>query len=151
MKKDESIQGEGRSDISKNSRGKEEEEEEKTNIGNNVVLLDLCCGTGTIGIALSSYVSKVIGIEMVETAVEDAKVNAQLNNIQNAEFIAGKVEDVLKSALSILKDQDIVAILDPPRAGVHPSVIKSIRECPLIKRIYFISCDAQAAVQNFVE
>lgn len=85
-------------------------------------VLDLCCGTGTIGICLASKVAQVIGIELVEEAVNDAKDNIERNNVQNMTVMAGKVEDKLKSAVQMCQSSEIVAIADPPRAGLHPSV-----------------------------
>lgn len=89
----------------------------------STVLLDICCGTGTIGICLSEKVARVIGVEMCESAVADARRNASRNGITNTLFIAGKVEDKIREMLSLVPDsQECVAVLDPPRAGVHNSV-----------------------------
>jgi len=88
--------------------------------GNNeTVLLDLCCGTGTIGLTLASRMKKVIGVEMVHTAIEDAKINAALNGITNVEFFANKVEDVIESIIRSAGDAPIVAVVDPPRSGLR--------------------------------
>jgi tRNA (uracil-5-)-methyltransferase len=118
------------------------------------VLLDLCCGTGTIGLCLSKHVKRVIGVEMVEAAVENAKVNAIRNGVTNASFVCGRVEhalkgvldDVLRSDAALLSSTapDIVAILDPPRCGVHNSVLKWLRNCNAVRRIVYISCDQRA-------
>lgn len=115
------------------------------------VLLDLCCGTGTIGICLARYVRRVIGIEMVEAAVENAKDNMKKNSVTNAAFFAGKVEDVfldvMKDAFETAEDRegsDIVAILDPPRSGLHPTVVKWLRCMQSIKRMVYISCEQRA-------
>jgi tRNA (uracil-5-)-methyltransferase len=78
------------------------------------VLLDLCCGTGTIGITMAKSVSKVIGVEIVPEAIVDAKANAERNGITNVEYYASKVEDKL-DVLTNNYDEDVVAILDPPR------------------------------------
>lgn len=89
----------------------------------STVLLDICCGAGTIGICLSGQVARVIGVEMCESAVIDARRNASQNGINNAIFIAGKVEDKIREVLSHVPDShECVAVLDPPRAGVHNSV-----------------------------
>ncbi|KAJ3052904.1 tRNA methyltransferase 2 [Rhizophlyctis rosea] len=118
----------------------------------NVVLLDLCCGTGTIGITMASKVKRVIGVEMVKAAIDDAKFNATLNGVNNVEYYCGKVEDVIQKVLSTVEDEDeVVAVLDPPRAGVHADVIKAVRNRLDVKRIVFVSCDANAAFQNFVD
>ncbi|GJQ08268.1 hypothetical protein GpartN1_g59.t1 [Galdieria partita] len=113
-------------------------------------VLDLCCGTGTIGMCLASKVAQVIGIELVEEAVNDAKVNMERNNIQNMTVLAGKVEDKLKAAIHLCRSSQIVAIADPPRAGLHPSVIKTLRNVVKIKRLIYISCNPANFVGNAV-
>ncbi|XP_025068107.1 tRNA (uracil-5-)-methyltransferase homolog A isoform X3 [Alligator sinensis] len=82
-------------------------------------VLDICCGTGTIGLSLAKKVKKVIGIELCQEAVEDAKVNAQINELSNVEFHCGKAEDIVPSLINILASQNLITIVDPPRAGLH--------------------------------
>ena len=121
------------------------------------ILLDLCCGTGTIGICLAPRVKQVIGIEMVADAIENAKINAQRNGVDNATYICGKVEHALSDVLSNLnvtaaagriekeeEEEEVVAILDPPRAGVHKTVIQWLRNSACVKRIIYISCEQRA-------
>lgn len=119
------------------------------------LILDLCCGTGTIGIATSklNIVEKVVGIELCSSAVDDAIFNASLNNVENVDYICSKVEDALQKCLKNLSTEnvEIVAILDPPRSGVHRNVIYALRDCRWINRIIFVSCNPQAAVKNWVE
>ena len=109
----------------------------KDYIGNtkDKTVFDLYCGTGTIGILVSENAKKVIGIELIEEAVEAAKENAIKNNITNCEFIAG---DVLKE-IDNLTDKPDVIILDPPRDGIHPKAINKIIDfgCP---EIVYVSC-----------
>jgi tRNA (uracil-5-)-methyltransferase len=110
-------------------------------------LLDLCSGTGTIGLTLAKYVKKVIGIELVESAVANAQRNAERNGIANAVFHCGRVEHLLPTvinALSAEERNDIVAILDPPRAGVNGTVLKWIRGTETIRRVVYISCEQKA-------
>lgn len=104
------------------------------------VLLDLCCGTGSIGITLSKYFKKIIGIELLQSAVIDAINNAELNNLQNAQFIMGKLEDKLESVLMENKNEKIFAIIDPPRAGLHPKVRKTLLKSSL-KEFIYVSCN----------
>jgi len=85
------------------------------------ILLDLCCGTGTIGLTLASRVKKVIGVEMVEEAIADAKLNAALNGIQNVEYHCSKVEDVIDEIIKSAGSSPIVAVVDPPRNGLRKS------------------------------
>ncbi|KAI8902403.1 S-adenosyl-L-methionine-dependent methyltransferase [Globomyces pollinis-pini] len=118
-----------------------------------VILLDLCCGTGTIGISLAPYVKKVIGIEMCESAVIDARKNAEANGLKNIEFFAGKVEDMIHGVFksSVSPNDKVIAVLDPPRAGLHHSVIKNIRAYSSLKHIVFVACDMQNSMQNLVD
>lgn len=114
-------------------------------------VLDVCCGTGTIGISLAKRVKKVIGIELCQEAVEDAKVNAKLNGLSNVEFHCGKAEDVFPNVLSALVSPSVTAIVDPPRAGLHSKVILAIRRAEHLKRLVYVSCNAKAAMNNFID
>ena len=116
------------------------------------VLLDICCGTGTIGMIMSNYVERVIGIEMIESAIADAKLNVELNGIKNIEFKCAKVESVIKEVISSIPEGvPIVVVLDPPRSGVHADVIKTLRACPRIDRVIFVACNPNATIGNFVD
>ncbi len=116
------------------------------------VLLDVCCGTGTIGMIMSPFVERVVGIEMVESAVEDAKLNASLNAIENIEFKCAKIEAVAREVIAgIPEGTPIVVVLDPPRSGVHSDVIKAIRACQRINRVVFVACNPAAVVGNLVD
>ncbi|MCK9305488.1 MAG: 23S rRNA (uracil(1939)-C(5))-methyltransferase RlmD, partial [Bacteroidales bacterium] len=106
----------------------------------NETVYDLYTGTGTIALFMASGAKKVIGIEYVPEAIEDALFNAENNGIKNARFFAGDMKDILKP--SFIEDNGIpdVLILDPPRAGIHPDVAKVIVEAnPSI--IVYISCN----------
>ncbi|CAF2056760.1 unnamed protein product [Rotaria magnacalcarata] len=120
-------------------------------LDNETVLLDICCGTGTIGITLSNSVKEVVGIEMIKDAVEDAKRNAKLNNINNIEFIAEKIENVINKLVKKYSQHRLVAILDPPRAGVHRRVIQTLRSAENIKVLGYIACNPQLATHNLVD
>ncbi|KAM7416378.1 hypothetical protein PAMA_018445 [Pampus argenteus] len=114
-------------------------------------VLDVCCGTGTIGISLAKRVKKVIGIELCQEAVEDAKVNAKLNGLSNVEFHCGKAEDVFPNILNALVSPNVTAIVDPPRAGLHSKVILAIRRAEYLKRLVYVACNAKAAMTNFID
>ncbi|XP_078483580.1 tRNA (uracil-5-)-methyltransferase homolog A isoform X1 [Ciona intestinalis] len=117
-------------------------------------LLDVCCGTGTIGLTLSSCVNRLVGVDICEQAIIDAVKNATLNNITNAEFYVGKAEDVLPKAiegLSGINSLNLVAVVDPPRCGLHAKVIKVIRQCPAIQYLIYVSCSVDQAKTNFVD
>ncbi|KAM8865757.1 tRNA (uracil-5-)-methyltransferase homolog A [Synchiropus picturatus] len=114
-------------------------------------VLDVCCGTGTIGISLAKRVKKVIGIELCQEAVEDAKVNAKLNGLSNVEFHCGKAEDVFPSILNSVVSPNVTAIVDPPRAGLHSKVILAIRRAEHLKRLVYVACNGKAAMNNFID
>lgn len=101
----------------------------------NQVIFDLYCGTGTIAQIMAPVAKKVFGIEIVEEAVEAAKENAALNNLNNCRFIAG---DVMKKVDELKEKPDLI-ILDPPRAGIHPKAIHKIIDFNPPKFIY-VSC-----------
>ncbi|XP_052260263.1 tRNA (uracil-5-)-methyltransferase homolog A-like [Dreissena polymorpha] len=118
---------------------------------NSTTVLDICCGTGTIGLTVAQ-VSKVIGVEMCSQAVEDAKTNAQLNGVTNVEYHCAKAEDIIKEVTRSVRGSDeVVAIVDPPRSGLHSSVIVSIRNCRNIKRLVYVSCNMNGAMNNFID
>lgn len=111
--------------------------------GEKDIIFDLYSGTGTIGISLSTRAKKVIGIEIVEEAVEMAKENAIANNVKNIEFIAGDV----KEEVSKLTNSPKLIILDPPRAGINPKALKDIIGFNS-KQILYISCNPKMLVQD---
>lgn len=100
-------------------------------------VLDLYCGTGTIGIYISDVVSKITGIEVVSDAIESANTNKKINNAENIEFILGKVED----KLDFISNNNIdTVIVDPPRSGLHKKVIPILEKISP-KTIIYVSCD----------
>lgn len=141
-------------------------------------VLDLCCGTGTQGITVASKCRSVVGIEVSHSAIQDAKFNAQLNGILNAEFYAGRVEQVFGQVLERLAlCPEIDAIINPGRAGVGEcrpisfflpwlplgfyflislhfvghEVIRLLRENERIRRLVYVSCQPDGpAMKNFV-
>uniref|UniRef100_A0A1Y1LUL4 tRNA (uracil(54)-C(5))-methyltransferase n=3 Tax=Photinus pyralis TaxID=7054 RepID=A0A1Y1LUL4_PHOPY len=117
----------------------------------NTTVVDICCGTGTIGLCFAKHCNQVLGIELVAQAVADAKENAKSNGIDNCEFFCGKAEDLLNSVLYRVKNEDIIAVVDPPRAGLHHKAILQLRKATKIKKLVYISCNANAAMKNFVD
>ncbi len=100
-------------------------------------ILDLYCGIGTISLFAAKSAGRVIGVEVVPQAIQNAKENAQRNNIQNAEFILGKAEDV---APSLAKEKPAVIFLDPPRKGADQKALGAILTMAPEKAVY-ISCN----------
>lgn len=99
------------------------------------IVFDLYSGTGTIAQILAPVAKKVVGVEIIEEAVEAAKINATMNNLDNCEFIA---DDVLK-ALDNIKEQPDIIVLDPPRDGIHPKALEKIIDYGVDNMVY-ISC-----------
>ncbi|XP_068013651.1 tRNA (uracil-5-)-methyltransferase homolog B [Melanerpes formicivorus] len=126
---------------------------ELSQAGEDTIFLDICCGTGTISLCLAHQVSKVIGVEVVEKAIEDARWNAAFNGISNCEFQSGKAEAVLPRLLSSWEDgRPLVAVVNPSRAGLHYRVVQAIRNCTSLRRLLYISCKPEGeAMRNFVE
>ncbi len=102
-------------------------------------VLDLYCGNGTISIFLSPSAKKVIGVEAVEETVQNARRNAELNAVNNCEFIQGETKKVLKD-LELDNRTPQLVVIDPPRAGLHPRGIKSLLNIKPLKIIY-VSCN----------
>lgn len=101
---------------------------------------DLYTGTGTIANFVAASAAKVVGVEYVPEAIEDAHVNAEMNQIANTSFFAGDMKDVLNDAFIQENGRPDVIIVDPPRAGMHPDVVETIlRAAPL--RIVYVSCN----------
>ena len=107
------------------------------------VVFDLYCGTGTIGQITAGKAKKVVGLELIEEAVEAAKENAKLNNLTNCEFIAGDVAETIKQ----VKDKPDIIILDPPRSGVHPKALGYVIRFNA-KEIIYVSCNTKTLVEN---
>ena len=106
----------------------------------NELVYDLYTGTGTIANFVARQASKVIGIEYVPEAIEDAKINSNINNIDNTLFYAGDMKDVLTDAFIAEHGRPDVMIVDPPRAGMHDDVVKVILNASP-RRIVYVSCN----------
>ncbi len=111
---------------------------------------DLYTGTGTIALFIARNVASVIGIEYVPEAIEDAKINALNNGIDNCDFYAGDMKDILTSDfISQNGGAPDVVILDPPRAGLHPDVIKVLLEVKPSKIVY-VSCNTATQARDIL-
>ena len=111
------------------------------------IVYDLYTGTGTIAQFVSKKAAKVIGIEYVPEAIEDAKANAAANGISNCEFFAGDMKDVLTDGFIAEHGRPDVIILDPPRAGIHPDVAKVILNAAP-ERIVYVSCNPASQARD---
>ncbi|MDE6268038.1 MAG: 23S rRNA (uracil(1939)-C(5))-methyltransferase RlmD [Muribaculaceae bacterium] len=110
------------------------------NLKGDELVYDLYTGTGTIANFVARKCRKVIGIEYVPEAIEDAKVNSAVNGIENTEFLAGDMKDVLTDDFIAEKGRPDVMIVDPPRAGMHQDVVDVILNAEP-KRIVYVSCN----------
>lgn len=109
-------------------------------LSGNETLYDLYCGTGSIGIFCSQNAGKVVGVEVIEEAIEDARENATLNNLDKTHFYAGDVIDICDDDFFAKHGRPDVIITDPPRAGMHEKLIKKINEmaAPIV---VYVSCN----------
>ena len=117
------------------------------NLTGNEIVYDFYTGTGTIAQFVAKNAKKVIGVESVPEAIEDAKLNAQLNNIKNVEFFAGDMKDVFNTNFINTHGQPDVIITDPPRDGMHKNVVTKILEI-LPKRIVYVSCNSATQARD---
>ncbi len=114
-------------------------------LGGNETVLDLYCGTGTIAIWLAAQARKVIGLELADSAIVDARRNCLINGIDNCEFLLGDVKDTLGT---IQTAPDLV-VIDPPRAGMHKDVLKQVcRLAPV--NIVYVSCNPATLARDML-
>lgn len=106
-------------------------------------VFDLFCGTGTISQIMALKANHVLGIELVEEAVEAAKENARLNGLDNCDFLAGDVFEVLKN----VESKPDVIVVDPPRVGIQPKALDKILEYG-VKQIVYVSCNPKTLADN---
>lgn len=119
---------------------------------NKETVYDLYCGTGSIGIFVSRFAKKIIGVELIEAAITDAKENAMLNNLAHTAFFAGDVTDVCNDDFFTMHGKPDVIITDPPRAGMHEKLVRKIldMEAPIV---VYVSCNpaTQARDLNWLD
>jgi len=114
------------------------------------MVYDLYTGTGTIANFVARKARQVVGIEYVPEAIEDAKINSELNGITNTLFYAGDMKDILNDEFIAEHGRPDVIITDPPRAGMHPDVVKTIlRAAP--QRIVYVSCNPATQARDLQE
>ncbi|MDR1739523.1 MAG: 23S rRNA (uracil(1939)-C(5))-methyltransferase RlmD [Bacteroidales bacterium] len=111
------------------------------------VVYDLYTGTGTIALFIANSVKKVVGIEYINEAVNDAKANAVSNNINNASFFAGDMAKILTQQFVEQNGKPDVIITDPPREGMHPDVVKTLLDIEA-ERIVYVSCNAATQARD---
>lgn len=112
---------------------------EFANLSGEETVFDAYCGTGTISLFLAQKANKVYGVEIIPEAIENAKKNAKLNNINNAEFFVGEAEVIIPQLIKDGKKAEVV-VVDPPRKGCEKSLIEAIAEMKP-DRVVYVSCD----------
>ena len=113
---------------------------EFANLNGDEIVYDLYTGTGTIANFMASQAGRVVGIESVPESIEDARINSEINNIENTRFLAGDMKDIFTDAFINEHGKPGVIITDPPRAGMHAKVVDQIlRIAP--RRIVYVSCN----------
>jgi len=122
----------------------------------NALVLDVCCGVGTIGLCMASKCKRVVGVELVPEAVDSARLNAKVNGITNAVFHAGLAEEILPAILddevkAAGPDTEVCAIVDPPRPGLHKTVLYALRDCKQLSRIVYVSCNPETLAEDVVK
>lgn len=110
---------------------------------------DLYCGTGSIGIFVSEKAKKIIGVEMVEAAIADAKENAELNNLSSTAFFAGDVIDICNDDFFVTHGRPDVIITDPPRAGMHEKLVRKILDMEAPTVVY-VSCNPATQARDLL-
>lgn len=123
---------------------------ENAQISKDDIVFDLYCGIGTISLFMSKYAKKVYGVEIVEQAIEDAKENAKINNIENVEFIAGDTEIILDNLINKKNIIPNVIMVDPPRKGLDNTSIENILKIKP-KRVVYISCNPATLVRDLAK
>lgn len=121
-----------------------------TEIDNETILLDICSGIGTIGLSVGQNAKKIIGIEMVASSCKNAKKNSKGSEVEY-EVICSKVEDVINEIAKNHQGTRLVGIIDPPRAGLHPTVTKTLRRCKGLNELVFMACDVKQSKKNILE
>lgn len=113
------------------------------------LVYDLYTGAGTIANFVAGHVRQVVGVEYVPSAIEDAKVNSEINNITNTKFYAGDMKDVLTPEFVAAHGKPDVIITDPPRAGMHADVVARLMEIEAEKIVY-VSCNAATQARDLL-
>ena len=113
------------------------------------LVYDLYTGTGTIANFIAKKAKKVVGVEYVPSAIEDAKINSKVNGIGNTIFFAGDMKDVLNAEFVKTNGKPDVIITDPPRAGMHPDVVERLMEIEASKIVY-VSCNAATQARDLI-
>jgi 23S rRNA (uracil1939-C5)-methyltransferase len=114
------------------------------------IVYDLYCGVGTLSLFMSKPAKNVLGIELVDVAIENARYNAKENKVDNVSFIKGDMKDVFTQDVVDKYGAPNVLITDPPRAGMHPAVVERLQELK-VPRIVYVSCNSSTMARDLKE
>ena len=123
---------------------------EMAELSGNETLYDLYCGIGSIGLFLSDRAGRVVGIDNVPEAIENARENVHANGAENCRFVEGDVKDLLNAQFLAEYGRPDVVVLDPPRAGVHPKVLETLLQV-LPSQIVYVSCNPSTQARDLAE
>lgn len=119
-------------------------------IQDNDIVYDLYCGVGTLSLFLSRNTKHVIGIELEDVSIKNARKNAQDNEVQNVSFVKGDMKDVFTEDITSEYGDPNCLITDPPRAGMHPDVVERLKELQVPKMVY-VSCNSSTMARDLKE
>lgn len=122
---------------------------EQLSLSGSEILLDLYCGVGSIGLTMASGVYRLIGLDITPEAIDNAVANAEINKISNAEFICSDASEISSFLGSVDSNYPVVAVIDPPRKGTTPELIKALAESAVSKVLY-ISCNCETLARDCV-
>ncbi|XP_025410379.1 tRNA (uracil(54)-C(5))-methyltransferase homolog isoform X1 [Sipha flava] len=120
-------------------------------VNENTTVLDLFCGSGCLALTLAKKCKQVVGIELIKANILDAKRNAEINGINNCEFIAGRTEDILDSVLEKLKGCNVTVIMDPPLTGVSPGLVRTLRKFEEAINLIYVCSNHKLPLKNLLD
>jgi len=116
-------------------------------MGSPEKIIDLYCGSGTIGLNLAQGHNKLVGVETNSSAIDEARITAQSNGFDHAEFIVGPVEKLITTHPSLAADEKTLVVVDPPRPGLHPSVVDALTNWN-VPNLYYVSCNPESLARD---
>lgn len=117
----------------------------------DTTVLDLCCGSGGMGMILAKHCKEVLGVELMDANVEDAKRLATKNELENCEFMQGKIDDVFPKLAEKVKGKKVVPILDPPRVGISQRMIINLRKLQEAQRLIYVCSNHKLPLKNLLD
>lgn len=115
------------------------------------VIIDICCGTGSVSLTFAPHVKKCIGIDVSSQAIEDARTSAKINNIENVEFFVGKSESLIPDILNNAYGEEYIAIVNASGSCLGKSAIHALRYCKYLTKVLYVSSKPNAALQDFTD